>query len=131
MQFLIILEFDHADIYPIFPLFNNNSQYFLRTIPSNGLIIKPRDDAALNEVITQAQYTPLEDLALNGRATWRAELLDDMGQAFRVWHLDKLVAEINWTLIGAFNVENGLAAMAASARAGVNPRVAAAALEQF
>ncbi len=125
------LEFDHADIYADLPAIQQQFHYFLRTIPSNGLVIKPRDDAALNEVLARGQYSHLEELAFTGKAIWRAELLDDMGQSFRVWHHDKLVAEINWSLIGRFNVENGLAAIAASARAGVEPIVAAAALEKF
>ena len=125
------LEFDHADIYADLPAIQLQFQYFLRTIPRTGLVIKPRDDVALNEVIARGQYSHLEELALVGDATWRAELLDEAGQSFKVWHMGKCVAEVNWSLIGRFNVENGLAAIAASARAGVKPSVAAAALEQF
>jgi len=125
------LEFDHADIYADLPAIQQQFHYFLRTIPSSGLVIKPRDDAALNEVLARGQYSQLEDLAFIGNATWRAELLDEAGQSFKVWHLGKLVAEVNWSLIGRFNVENGLAALAASAHVGVKPSVAAAALEQF
>lgn len=125
------LEFDHADIYEDLSAIQQQFHYFLRTIPSKGLVIKPRDDAALNEVLARGQYSNLEDLALNGNAAWRAEMLDETGQSFRVWYKSELVAEIHWSLIGRFNVENGLAALAASARAGVNPAVAAAALEQF
>ena len=125
------LEFDHADIYTDLAAIQQQFHYFLRTIPSTGLVIKPRDDAALNEVLARGHYSHIEDLTLIGNATWRAELLDEAGQAFNVWHLGKLVAEVNWSLIGRFNVENGLAALAASARAGVKPLVAAAALERF
>lgn len=125
------LEFDHADIYSDLPAIQQQFHYFLRTIPNKGLVIKPRDDAALNEVLARGLYSNLEDLAFSGDATWRAELLDDMGHSFKVWHHNKFVTEINWSLIGRFNVENGLAALAASARAGVKPSVAAAALEQF
>lgn len=125
------LEFDHADIYTDLPAIQQQFHYLLKTIPRNGLVIKPRDDAALNEVLTRGQYSNLEELAFTGKATWRAELLDEMGQSFKVWHHDKLVTEINWSLIGRFNVENGLAAIAASARAGVDPAVAARALEKF
>ena len=125
------LEFDHADIYADLPAIQQQFHYFLRTIPSTGLVIKPRDDAALNEVLVRGQYSNLEDLAFVGNATWRAEMLDETGQAFRVWYKGELVAEVNWSLIGRFNVENGLAAIAASSRAGVKPKVAAAALEQF
>ena len=125
------LEFDHADIYADLPAIQQQFHYFLRTIPSTGLVIKPRDDAALNEVLARGQYSAVEELALFGDATWRAELLDETGQSFKVWHRGKWVAEVNWSLIGRFNVENGLAALAASVHAGVEPSVAALALEQF
>ncbi len=125
------LEFDHADIYADLPAIQQQFHYFLRTIPRSGLVIKPRDDVALNEVLLRGQYSHVEDLALTGDATWRAELLDETGQSFRVWHAGQSVAEVHWSLIGRFNVENGLAALAASVRAGVKPVVAAMALEQF
>lgn len=125
------LEFDHADIYADLPAIQLQFHYFLRTIPSSGLVLKPRDDTSLNEVLARGQYSHVENITLANDATWRAELLDEAGSAFRVWHLGKLVAEVNWSLIGGFNVENGLAALAASKHAGVNPSKAAEALERF
>lgn len=125
------LEFDHADIYTDLAAIQQQFHYFLKTIPASGLVIKPRDDAPLNAVLARGQFSQLEELALTGDATWRAELLDDHGQSFRVWHHNICVAEVNWSLIGAFNVENGLAAIAASNYAGVKPAIAAKALEQF
>lgn len=125
------LEFDHADIYADLKAIQQQFHYYLRTVPRRGLVIKPRDDEALNQVLARGQYSQLEELALTGEATWRAELLDDKGSSFRVFHNGTPVAEVNWALIGLFNVENGLAALAASVRAGVKPTVAAAALEHF
>lgn len=125
------LEFDHADIFADLPAIQQQFHYFLRTIPSTGTVIKPRDDVALNEVLERGQFSALDELAFDGESTWRAELLDDRGQAFRVWHHGEAVAEIHWSLIGRFNVENGLAALAASYHAGVSPEVAAKALERF
>jgi len=125
------LEFDHADIYTDLSAIQQQFQYFLRTIPAKGLVIKPRDDNALNDVLARGRYSHVEEIALSGDAMWRAELLDEAGQAFNVFHNNTCVAEVNWPLIGRFNVENGLAALAASVRAGVNPSVAAKALEAF
>lgn len=125
------LEFDHADIYADLPAIQQQFQYFLRTIPQQGLVIKPRDDVALNEVLARGYYSQLEETALDGDVTWRAELLDEAGQAFKVFHKGMLVAEVHWALIGRFNVENGLAAIAASHAAGVDCEVAAKALEKF
>ena len=94
-------------------------------------MIKPRDDEALNQVLAQAQFCNVDELAFSGDATWRAELLQESGEAFRIWHRGEAIAEIHWSLIGRFNVENGLAAFAASFHAGVAPEVAARALEKF
>ena len=125
------LEFDHADIYPDLVAIKQQFHYLLRTIPENGLVIKPRDDAALNDVLERGQYSKVEELALHGDATWRAELLDDVGQSFKIFHHGKPVAEVHWSLIGRFNVENGLAAFAASCAAGVDYSTAARALVEI
>ena len=125
------LEFDHADIYSDLPAIQQQFHYLLRTIPSTGLVLKPKDDVALNEVIARGQYSEVEDFSSTTAAVWRAELLDDAGSAFRVWHCGDVVAEVHWSLVGRFNVENALVALAASARAGVLPKTAAKALEQF
>lgn len=126
------LEFDHADIYENLAAIQLQFHYYLKTIPANGVVIKPCDDVNLNAVLAKGVFSQVEDLSLdNKHAIWRAELLEASGKAFRVWHHDKLVAEINWQLIGTFNVENALAAMAAAFQAGVSAKQAAQALESF
>lgn len=125
------LEFDHADIYENLPAIQTQFHYLIRTIPPKGCIIKPRDDAALNGVLSRGLFCALEELAFTGDSTWKAELLDGHGQSFRVFYHGEAIAEIHWSLIGRFNVENALAALAASYHAGVEPLVAAHALETF
>lgn len=125
------LEFDHADIYANLEAIKQQFHYYLKTIPSEGIVLKPRDDEALNDVISRGIFSKLEELSISGPADWQAEIQDDSGQSFRVWHQQKLVAEINWPLIGRFNIENALAALAASSHAGVKPERAAEALIDF
>lgn len=125
------LEFDHADIYADLAAIQLQFHYFLRTIPASGVVIKPCHDQALNEVLARGQFSRVEELAVAGSAEWSAELLDDSGSAFKVMHLGEEVAQVHWSLIGRFNVENGLAALVASFNAGVDPKDAAKALEQF
>jgi len=125
------LEFDHADIYADLAAIQLQFHYLLRTIPSTGVAIKPRDDKALNEVLTKGIYSRVEELTLEGEASWSAQLLDEKGSSFKVRHQGEDVAEVNWSLIGKFNVENAIAAIAASFNAGVSPSVAAKALERF
>ena len=125
------LEFDHADIYENLEAIKKQFHFYLRTIPSNGMVLKPRDDEALNEVISKGIYSNFEQLALDGEADWRAECEDDSGQRFKVFHRQEQVATVSWPLIGRFNVENALAAIAACAQAGVRPDMAANALQSF
>ena len=125
------LEFDHADIYSDLAAIQQQIHYFLKTIPSKGEVLHPRDDEALNEVLAQGTFSHTSTLACSGNAVWRAELLDASGASFQVFYKQELVANIKWGLLGQFNIENALAALAASVHAGVNPEVAARALEQF
>ena len=100
------LEFDHADIYADLEAIQQQFHYYLKTIPSHGVVIKPqRDDAALNQVISQGIFSNLEEMTLEGDATWRAQVLDDCGSSFCVWHHGTKIAQVDWSLIGRFNVE--------------------------
>lgn len=126
------LEFDHADIYANLAEIQKQFHYLLRTIPPKGLVIMPQADQALQTVIQQGLYCERQDLIVGkGTAAWRAELLESSGRSFQVFFQDKPVAIVNWSLIGQFNIENALAAIAACARAGVAPEVAAQALTTF
>lgn len=125
------LEFDHADIYADLDAIKLQFHYYLKTIPSRGVVLKPRDDKALSEVVQRGIFCPLEELALNGEAGWRAELMNESGSYFRVWQHGQPMGEVQWSLLGRFNVENGLAAIAASTHAGVPVEEAAKALASF
>lgn len=125
------LEFDHADIYADLAAIQLQFHYLLRTVPASGMIIKPRDDKALNEVVSRGLYSHMEEMTLDGSSQWSADLIDESGSAFKVLHHGVVVAEVNWNLIGRFNIENGLAAIAASVNAGIDPETAARALESF
>lgn len=125
------LEFDHADIYSDLAAIQQQFHYYLKTIPSKGLVIKPRDDKALNEVVQRGLFSNLAELSLDKEALWRAELIESSGRAFRIWHQSTCVAEVQWPLIGSFNVENALAAVSAAVHAGVDVKTAAKALASF
>lgn len=125
------LEFDHADIYPNLEAIKQQFHFLTRSMPSSGLILKPQADVELDDVINRGLYSKLENVALAGNADWRAELRDDSGSEFIVYYQDKRVAEVIWSVIGDYNVENALMAIAASFYAGVRPEVAARALAEF
>ncbi|MFZ4077538.1 MAG: UDP-N-acetylmuramate:L-alanyl-gamma-D-glutamyl-meso-diaminopimelate ligase, partial [Legionellaceae bacterium] len=125
------LEFDHADIYPNLDAIEQQFHYFLKTIPPQGVVIHPKKDEALNAVLARGHFSRVETFSLTGHAHWHAKVLDEQAHAFEIFHHDKKLAEVQWSLMGRFNIENGLAALAASTHAGVEPGVAARALERF
>ena len=127
------LEFDHADIFPDLAAIQKQFHHLVRTVPNNGLLISPQDDAALNEVLTMGCWTPQQQFSVDGDTSveWRAELLEKDGSAFAVFHEGNLVAQVHWAQTGLHNVNNGLAAMIAARHVGVTPEVSAKALEQF
>lgn len=125
------LEFDHADIYADIEAIQQQFHYFLKTIPPKGTLIKPKTDRYLNAVIEKGLFSNMEEISLKQDADWRAEIMNDAASVFCVYHQGKRVAEVTWDLIGSFNVENALAAIAAAARVGVEPKVAAEALQTF
>lgn len=125
------LEFDHADIYPNLEAIQLQFHYYLKTIKGKGIVLKPRDDKALNEVVQKGLFCKLEEFSLEGEANWRAEIVDECGSHFYVWQDGSRVAEVKWPLIGRFNVENGLAAISGSFHAGVSVEASASALSSF
>ena len=125
------LEFDHADIFPDLAAIQRQFHHLVRTVPGNGLIIAPRDDAALNEVLAQGCWTPLERFALSGDADWTARDIAPDGGRFAVYWQEQLQGVVEWPLIGMHNVHNAVAAIAAARHAGVPSAHGIAALSQF
>ncbi len=127
------LEFDHADIFPDLAAIQTQFHHLVRTVPGNGLIVMPKADEALQEVIAKGGWTPIQTSGNEGMASvdWAYELLQPDGSAFAVSFHGKRVGQVQWTLRGVHNVKNGLHAMAAAVHCGVPPEVAASALCEF
>jgi len=131
-QILILnnLEYDHADIFPDLASIETQFQYLLRTISGNGLIVFNAADANLQRVFQHGCWTPQETFAL-ADADWTAKHVSDDGSTFNVAYRGKIVAMVEWELLGMHNVQNALAAIAAARAVGVEPRLAAEALIRF
>jgi UDP-N-acetylmuramate: L-alanyl-gamma-D-glutamyl-meso-diaminopimelate ligase len=125
------LEFDHADIFADLAAIQRQFHHLVRTVPGNGLIIAPREDAALDEVLAQGCWTPLERFALSGDADWTARDIAPDGGRFAVYWQEQLQGVVEWPLIGMHNVHNAVAAVAAARHAGVPSVHGIAALSQF
>ena len=126
------LEFDHADIFPDLAAIQTQFHYLVRTIPSEGCIITPAQDANLKKSLRKGCWTPVESTAeANTEATWQYSLHSKDGSRFDVLHHGKLAGSVKWNQSGLHSVHNGLAAIAAAHHAGVIPENACAALSAF
>ena len=124
------LEYDHADIFPDLASIENQFHQLVRTVPGNGLLAVNGADGNLARVLERGCWTPRQSFGPEG-ADWRAVDVSVDGGAFEVLHAGRKAASVRWGLLGAHNVQNALAAMAAAAHVGVTPEKAAQALDRF
>ncbi|NRA24256.1 MAG: UDP-N-acetylmuramate:L-alanyl-gamma-D-glutamyl-meso-diaminopimelate ligase [Oleispira sp.] len=127
------LEFDHADIFDDLAAIERQFHHLVRTVPSTGQIIYPRDSEGLQRVIAQGCWSEqaLLNSSVNATAGWAVEaVLTDCSQ-FKVFHQGKEVATVTWSLSGEHNMYNALAAIVAARHVGIETKIAAAALGQF
>ena len=127
------LEFDHADIYPDLESIQRQFSHLLRIVPGSGLVVNNAADANLDNVIARGCWTPRESFASGGagNARWSARLTGSDHSRFEVLLDGKAQGTVSWSLLGAHNVDNALAAIAAARHAGVPVGRAAEALAQF
>ncbi|MGE4369947.1 MAG: UDP-N-acetylmuramate:L-alanyl-gamma-D-glutamyl-meso-diaminopimelate ligase [Burkholderiaceae bacterium] len=122
------LEYDHADIFPDLAAIETQFHHLVRTIPGQGLIIRPADSPALDRALQRGCWTPVEQLGPHGE--WFAVPENDEGR-FTVAHKGEPVAGVQWQLSGHHNRMNALAAIAAARHMGVAPSTSAQALSCF
>jgi len=124
------LEYDHADIFPDVAAIQRQFHHLVRTVPGNGRLIVNAHDERLAEVLAMGCWTPVETFGI-GRGDWQAELIEADGSAFKVMRQGELLGEIHWPLLGNHSVMNALAALAAAAAAGADPRALLPAFARF
>jgi len=115
------LEYDHADIFPDVAAIQRQFHHLVRTVPGNGRLIVNAHDERLAEVLAMGCWTPVETFGI-GRGDWQAALIEADGSVFAVHRAGRLVGEVRWSLLGNHSVMNALAALAAAAAAGADPR---------
>lgn len=123
------LEFDHADIFPDLAAIERQFHHLVRTVPSEGLIIHPQADTALQRVLDMGCWTPRQTIGTGGQ--WQAQLLDEDGSRFDVSFSGQSAGTIDWDLTGLHNVANALGVLAAARHVGVTPEQAVQALSRF
>ncbi len=123
------LEFDHADIFPDLAAIERQFHHLVRTIPSEGLIIHPTTEPALERVIGMGCWTPVQTTGEGGQ--WQARLLSADGSRFEVLLDGQVQGTVAWALTGQHNVANALATLAAARHVGVTPAMAIDGLSAF
>jgi UDP-N-acetylmuramate: L-alanyl-gamma-D-glutamyl-meso-diaminopimelate ligase len=115
------LEYDHADIYPDLAAIERQFHHLVRTVPGTGRLLVNGADAALARVLSMGCWTPVEHFTRAGTGDWSARVRADAPDfsAFEVLHEGQTCGEVRWQSIGAHNVDNALAALAAARHAGV------------
>ena len=120
------LEFDHADIFPNLAAIEKQFHHLVRIVPTTGLIVANAESPALQRVLDQGCWTPVE--YFGSEQAWSIESSDD-GAAIR--HKDKGVISLKWELMGEHNQLNALAALLAARHVGVPIESGALALSKF
>jgi len=122
------LEFDHADIFGDLADIERQFHHFVRILPGGGRILVKAADPALERVLAQGCWTPLERFGSGDG--WSAAVGQDEAE-FEVQWKGRPVGQVRWSLNGAHNRMNALAAIGAARHAGIEPRVACEALARF
>tara|TARA_R110002073_G_scaffold25_4_gene729 strand:- start:45 stop:1421 length:1377 start_codon:yes stop_codon:yes gene_type:complete len=127
------LEFDHADIFADLAAIQTQFHHVIRTIPQNGRVIYPAGVAAIDEVLEKGVWSELESFSQKGSVNLSSPMwsrLSQSGDAFEV-SLGGETVQVNWSVTGEHNIQNGIAAMLAARHVGVTLEHSAQALEQF
>jgi len=122
------LEYDHADIYPDVESIRRQFHHLIRTVPADGTLIV-HAEPQLRHTLDLGVYTPVEFFG-DPSQSWHAENQSADWSQFRVWH-DGHGVDVSWSLFGAHNANNAVAAIAASHAVGVSLETAATALSRF
>jgi len=109
------LEFDHADIFDDIRAIETQFHHLVRTIPASGLIVANGQAPSLERVLARGCWTPVE--RFDAATGWSAQPRD--AASFEVLLDGRSQGVVRWDLVGAHNVSNALATIAAARHAGV------------
>jgi UDP-N-acetylmuramate: L-alanyl-gamma-D-glutamyl-meso-diaminopimelate ligase len=128
------LEYDHADIYSDVASIQRQFHHLVRIIPGGGRIIWNSGDARLRETLEMGCWTPREGFSATAKdpdTVWTARPVAEDYSQFEIFERGQPGGTAKWSLIGAHNMENALAAIAAARHAGVPIQNALDALQSF
>lgn len=128
------LEHDHPDCYPTFAEMRDAFAQFVEGMTTDGLLVICGEDLETRQLGESVKGTRrrVETYGLDQQWNWWATGMQ-LGNhaAFETWHQGTKLGTCALQVPGRHNVLNALAALAASAEAGVDFGIAAAALTRF
>ena len=120
------VEFDHADIYRDETAYRFAFARFVNLIPRTGTLVVGWETQIARELSAKS-LAPVESVGVEapdaqGNPCWRADRIEygPRGTSFDVVHDGKPRGRVETPLVGAFNVRNCLAALAAGTAAGAD-----------
>lgn len=123
------LEFDHADIFPDLAAIETQFHHLVRTVPGVGRLIVNGQEESLQRVMARGCWSEQEWFGTRDQAGW--SLSEHAEGSFDVMFNGVCQGTVQWSLTGAHNRMNALAAIAAARHVGVPVRQAIGALGQF
>ncbi len=124
------LEYDHADIFPDLAAIKKQFEHLLRTVPSSGTIIYPKDDTEIIDVLSRGCWSSTQTIGTPD-SVWHVRNKNEDGSKFELWHRDQKLGLVKWSLCGDHNIRNALAAVAAAHEVGVASEAVLTALKTF
>ncbi len=127
------LEFDHGDIFNDLSDIQRQFHHLIRMVPSNGLILAPANEIAITETLAMGCWsnTEFKQSAAQADKAWQVDKLNAQGSEFIVKFDGTIQGKVKWDLIGDFNIDNAVMAIAAARHAGVPAHIAIEALSKF
>ncbi|HVY66957.1 MAG TPA: UDP-N-acetylmuramate:L-alanyl-gamma-D-glutamyl-meso-diaminopimelate ligase [Gammaproteobacteria bacterium] len=127
------IEYDHADIFADVDAIIWQFHQLLRTVPRSGLIVANGADANVERLLARGVWTPVTRFSAQDRGAQWWGAYDAVGErsTFSVAKDGAPIGGTTFPLLGAHNLENALAAIAAAGHVGVAPATALAALAKF
>jgi UDP-N-acetylmuramate: L-alanyl-gamma-D-glutamyl-meso-diaminopimelate ligase len=128
------IEFDHADIYRDLEHVKDAFRALVAGMPSDGVLVAAVDHETVRDVVRDAPCRVVGyGLTDVGAPRWRANAVEVMqdGTAFRAQGADGAALDVRVPLLGRFNAENALAALATAEVLGVPAVDVASALARF
>lgn len=118
------IEFDHADIFDSIKEIKTSFQRLLMTLPDDGYIISHDHAHNLDVLKNSCAFFDLFGPSSHSHKTakrWAHRPLSLDYRHFEVYHDQQHVGTIKWNLMGNYNADNAIAAIALASHLGISP----------